>query len=51
MRPKLLEQILPDEAIGTVTADGAYDTRACYTAIAARQATALVRDPVSRTRS
>ena len=42
MLPKLLEQIPPHEAIGTVTADGAYDTRACHSAIAARQATAVI---------
>ena len=40
--PKLLEQIPPEEPIGTVTADGAYDTRACHAAIAARQATAVI---------
>ena len=42
MLPKLLEQIPPNEAIGTVTADGAYDTRACHAAIAARRATAVI---------
>jgi hypothetical protein len=42
MLPRLLEQIPPDEPIGTVTADGAYDTRACHTAIAGRQATAVI---------
>jgi hypothetical protein len=42
MLPKLLEQIPPEEPIGTVTADGAYDTRACHAAIAARQATAVI---------
>jgi hypothetical protein len=42
MLPKLLEQIPPEESIGTVTADGAYDTRACHAAIAARQATAVI---------
>ena len=40
--PKLLEQIPPEEPIETVTADGAYDTRACHAAIAARQATAVI---------
>jgi hypothetical protein len=39
---KLLEQISPEEPIGTVTADGAYDTRSCHAAIAARQATAVI---------
>ena len=34
--PELLDQI--DEAIGQVSADGAYDTRACYAAISACQA-------------
>ena len=42
MLPKLLEQIPPEESIGTVTADGAYDTRTCHAAIAARQATAVI---------
>ena len=42
MLPKLLEQIPAEEPIGTVTADGAYDTRACHAAIAARQATAVI---------
>jgi hypothetical protein len=42
MLPKLLEHIPPNEAIGTVTADGAYDTRTCHAAIAARQAAAVI---------
>ncbi len=42
MLPKLLEQIPAEEPIGTVTADGAYDTRTCHAAIAARQATAVI---------
>ncbi len=42
MLPKLLEQIPADEILGTVTADGAYDTRTCHAAIAARQATAVI---------
>ena len=42
MLPRLLEQIPPDEPIETVTADGAYDTRVCHAAIAARQATAVI---------
>ena len=42
MLPKLLEQIPAEEPIGTVSADGAYDTRACHAAIAARQATAVI---------
>ena len=40
--PDLLEQIPADEAIGTVTADGAYDTRRCHTAIIDRQATVII---------
>ena len=42
MLPKLLEQIPPEDPIGTVTADGAYDTRSCHAAIAARQATGVI---------
>ncbi len=42
MLSKLLEQIPPEEPIGQVTADGAYDTRACHAAIAARDATAVI---------
>jgi len=42
MLPELLAQIPPEETIGTVTADGAYDTRGCHSAIAARQATAVI---------
>jgi hypothetical protein len=38
MLPDLLEQIPSDEEIGTVTADGAYDTRKCHDTIAARNA-------------
>jgi len=44
--PDLLEQIPEDEQIGTVTADGAYDTRRCHTAIIARDAEAII--PVRR---
>jgi hypothetical protein len=40
--PDLLAQIPPDQPIGTVTADGAYDTRACHSAIAQRGATAII---------
>jgi hypothetical protein len=39
--PELLNQIPEGEEIGTVTADGAYDTRRCHTAIIDRQATAF----------
>jgi hypothetical protein len=42
MLSKLLQQIPPEEPIGTVTADGAYDTRACHSAVAAREATAVI---------
>jgi hypothetical protein len=42
MLPKLLEQIPADEILSTVTADGAYDTRACHAAVAAREATAVI---------
>ena len=40
--PDLLGQLPGDEQIGTVTADGAYDTRRCHTAIIDRQATAII---------
>lgn len=40
--PSLLAQIPLDQAIGTVTADGAYDTRTCHSAIAGRGATAVI---------
>ncbi len=40
--PELLDQIPESEEIGTVTADGAYDTRRCHTAIIDRQATAII---------
>ena len=42
MLPELLEQIPPDEEIGAVSADGAYDTRKCHDAIAARNAQAVI---------
>ena len=48
MLPKLLEQIPLEEPISTVTADGAYDTRACHGAFAAREATAVIPDPPQR---
>jgi IS5 family transposase len=44
--PDLLEQIPGSEQIGTVTADGAYDTRRCHTAIVERDATAII--PIRR---
>jgi hypothetical protein len=42
MLPDLLSQIPPDQVIGYVTADGAYDTRKCHDAIAARNASAII---------
>jgi hypothetical protein len=42
MLPDLLNQIPPDQDIGSVTADGAYDTRKCHEAIAARDACAVI---------
>ncbi len=40
--PDLLNQIPADVSIGKVTADGAYDTRKCYDAIADRGANAVI---------
>ena len=40
--PDLLNQIPPGQELGSVTADGAYDTRKCHDAIAARNAHAVV---------
>lgn len=42
MLPELLGQIPPDQEIAGVTADGAYDTRKCHDAIAARGAAAII---------
>ena len=42
MLPELLDQIPPDQEIGSVTADGAFDTRKCHDAIAARGAMAII---------
>ena len=42
MLPELLHQIPPDQEIATVTADGAFDTRKCHDAIAARGAAAII---------
>ena len=42
MLPELLDQIPKDQRIGAVTADGAYDTRACYNAVANRAAHAVI---------
>lgn len=40
--PDLLDQIAEDEQIGSVTADGAYDTRRCQSAILARNAFQII---------
>jgi hypothetical protein len=42
MLPDLLNQIPPDPEIGSVTGDGACDTRKCHDAIAARNANAVI---------
>jgi hypothetical protein len=42
MLPDLLNQIPADQELGSVTADGAYDTRKCHDAIAARNAHAVI---------
>ena len=42
MLVELLNQIPSDQDIGSVTADGAYDTRKCHEAIAARDAHAVI---------
>ena len=42
MLPDLLDQIPADQPLGKVSADGAYDTRACHAAIAARNACAVI---------
>lgn len=42
MLPELLGQISPDQDVGSVTADGAYDTRKCHDAIATRGAHAVI---------
>ena len=44
--PDLLDQCPPDEPIGTVTGDGAFDTRRCHTAILERGGTAVI--PIRR---
>ena len=40
--PDLPNQILPDQEIGTVTGDGAFDTRRCRIAILERGGTAII---------
>ena len=42
MLPGLLDQIPADQELGSVTADGAYDTRKCHDAIAERGADAVI---------
>lgn len=42
MLPELLNQIPDGQDIGSVTADGAYDTRKCHDAIATRNAHAVI---------
>jgi len=42
MLPELLAQIPPGQEIGSVTADGAYDTRKCHDTIADRGADAII---------
>jgi hypothetical protein len=42
MLPDLLNQIPADQDIGSVTADGAFDTRKCHDAIAARNAHSVI---------
>ena len=44
--PDLLDQIPESEPIGTVTADGAYDTRCCHAAIIERGAVPII--PIRR---
>lgn len=40
--PDLLNQIPPDQEFGSIAANGAYDTRKCHDAIAARDAYAVI---------
>ena len=40
--PDLLNQIPPDQELGSVTADGAYDISKCHDATAARNAHAII---------
>lgn len=42
MRPELLAQIHMDEQLHSVSADGAYDIRACHEAITSGQAAAII---------
>ena len=45
MLPELLDQNPPSQKIGSVTADGDFDTRKCRYAIAARSAVAIIPPP------
>ena len=40
--PELTDQVAGEKEIGSVTADGAYDTRRCHAAIIDRQATPII---------
>ena len=42
MLPELLGQIVKDQPVASVSADGAYNTKACHDAIAARHACAVI---------
>jgi hypothetical protein len=42
MLPELLGQIPPDEAVASVSGDGAYDTKVCHAAIVQRGAQAVI---------
>ena len=42
MLPELLDQIPPKQGIGSITADGTFDTRKRHDAIAARGAAAII---------
>lgn len=46
----LLDQIVHDAALASVTADGAYDIKACHAAIAERGAAAVTPPPCKRMR-
>lgn len=43
--PDLPDWISPDEQLGSVTGDRAFDTRRCYTAILDRGGNAVIPDP------
>ena len=42
MLPELLNQLLPEQQIASVPADGAFDTRKCHEAIAERGAVVII---------